>query len=1409
MEFSVGGLHFSSKFDSGNLARVVNVLSDNDDTSTTSAGLSKPTQAKQNTCNNNASGNVRVIELKVDYDFKVWTKPDCADTPFENGNRTWFHFSVRGYAPAKLIRITVMNMNKQSKLYSQGYCPFYRVVHSTPSQSRWQRIRDKPAWDYVDGQFILSFVHRFMDPRGSTTYFAFCFPWTYSETQKQLSQIEGLFGNQKVPPLTTQEDDITGPTICSRSMLDESSVAAMQQQIYFHRELLCYSLEGRRIDLLTITDWSGLLEQREDFFDPLLFPDRCTPRPWKFKHKKGLQETIVDFGNSEVTSNQLRMSSCSERTTSTAGDHISERSRLAANSPATGFSPEVVVTLTSPPAIGHSVSCTESDVSVPQVLITSKLPPPTLPSVFSKDGDCCSQPRDAGLPKQFSRSASICLQADLEVNDTDMCDKTEPLRCASRGPSVSNRTIKNTTREQVKRKTPTPTSTRRIRTMGKCQRTVSDVSNRLSTIGKSCKSSKLLSALKARRRPLLKVDCLPCLFTKLNATSLRLTTTKSVCSGSRRDKADRIRALLGTPGSFVYKPSKLWPTTTSSVDIVNKDRPPSQARGSQEAHTNAVESSDVINRGGLKHYSKEAGEKTVAEQTGVMRTVSLESLKVECKGENLLHKATTQVLGLDVYSFKPPDCEPGNEGSDDESCGNIPKAETDDLSINAHYLNLMDQLRVFVEHYNICNGTPDAPSTVEFGHVLEQLHRLRKGDHLSDPVLRCFKGSSGVAFYLDLHGHCSKRGCFLYGNWLEREDDMLNNVLFAVLIGVNSGCFDFGGCNFSVRNMYQRDRKGNLTKEGSGRVAIWKHLGLIHCYTMECNYNSGPMMSRIARCLYAAPPDEGGRLTPPGTFVGPYWTDVANSHGIRTLNGNGPLPGLSLCTEASNNQPNQQQQPSTTVAPTANTTPSAPVRFTPAHFEEVGRAMLFAILDLNQTNPWPRLSNLAGSAAVPGVGLAPPLTGLMEFSSMRCLRDWVRRYIRSLVNTASGGPSGQCMKGTNPKSTSNEQCTGKHESAVAPVNVMKSARTNQQRRSAPLPSTVSSTSVHGAAINSNKSSGAQKELRTSSLPERRCPDAQRYTWNNPVLVTTNDSHSVAPRALEALEHWSVFSGKLDCAMTSLRSKALQMHLEQFDATSPDASLSAVLSTEGGNCQRKLSTKETISLNVVACTNNINTSNEVSTDHTKYTGETLGGNKNGRKGTEIQIRDVIANADCWNLHSSALHESLLSPVPKKRQQKQRKQFETRSGTKILPPAMLAKSSHSSRTSWPYKSVKWETDYDRQLLETLTRRYFTRQTSTRYGRSSHLQGGGVGGGRARQIIPEVAVEEGNCFDYFTTKSSKLFSVHKDRNPTVMRSKLNGREFTSVETQKLPFAAHNLHEVKIGRDIKQRDRTQWWRE
>lgn len=48
--------------------------------------------------------------------------------------------------------------------------------------------------------------------------------------------------------------------------------------------------------------------------------------------------------------------------------------------------------------------------------------------------------------------------------------------------------------------------------------------------------------------------------------------------------------------------------------------------------------------------------------------------------------------------------------------------------------------------------------------------------HLQHPKLKEIKPQdSGVAFYVDLHGHASKRGCFIYGNYFENEDTQVSN----------------------------------------------------------------------------------------------------------------------------------------------------------------------------------------------------------------------------------------------------------------------------------------------------------------------------------------------------------------------------------------------------------------------------------------------------------------------------------------------------------------------------------------------------------------------------------------------------------------------------------------------------------
>ena len=78
----------------------------------------------------------------------------------------------------------------------------------------------------------------------------------------------------------------------------------------------------------------------------------------------------------------------------------------------------------------------------------------------------------------------------------------------------------------------------------------------------------------------------------------------------------------------------------------------------------------------------------------------------------------------------------------------------------------------------------------------------------------------------------------MLGNSLTGEA-MLENMLLARLLSLNSVNFDFHECIFSKELMECRDLKDGISREGCGRVATMKATGLANCYTIECSYTTG------------------------------------------------------------------------------------------------------------------------------------------------------------------------------------------------------------------------------------------------------------------------------------------------------------------------------------------------------------------------------------------------------------------------------------------------------------------------------------------------------------------------------------------------------------------------------------------
>ncbi|KAG8321539.1 Cytosolic carboxypeptidase-like protein 5 [Homalodisca vitripennis] len=102
-----------------------------------------------------------------------------------------------GGAPFALVKLNMVNLNRQTKMYSQGMAPVFRI---SPGRNNWERIRDKPTFNNEDNVFTMSFKYRTLENLRAVTYFAFTFPYSYSELQANLNLIDSKFLTSNIKP---------------------------------------------------------------------------------------------------------------------------------------------------------------------------------------------------------------------------------------------------------------------------------------------------------------------------------------------------------------------------------------------------------------------------------------------------------------------------------------------------------------------------------------------------------------------------------------------------------------------------------------------------------------------------------------------------------------------------------------------------------------------------------------------------------------------------------------------------------------------------------------------------------------------------------------------------------------------------------------------------------------------------------------------------------------------------------------------------------------------------------------------------------------------------------------------------------------------------------------------------------
>lgn len=728
----------------------------------------------------------------------------------------------------------------------------------------------------VDGQFQLSFTYRFPEQKHVLCYFAFCYPYSYEEIQQYL---HGLENKLKAKP---------------------------SNAIYYHRELICKSIDDLRVDLITVSSSKGILEDVEPRLAGL-FPDLKTKRAKCFNGKKVNSESEREiilhvliihiryfvFQVFILTSRVHPGETPSSYVFKGFLDFITraEDPRAAALRDRFVFK---LIPLLNPDGVkrGH-YRTDQRGVNLNRVYLD---PNPDLhPTIFAAKSliayhyngvRSLGHGVDGGQPLNSQSPDDLCPCAGKDVpsqaSPLSLQEKqnVENRRSSAEISVQGNCTDAVTTGCETKVK-------KSLEIEADYNKNVSSTStNGPNTKTENCspaehtRKSSELGLQKGLSVSDLEADSKgeACIMNRIESSE----GSDSACDNAKTsdcipDNTSVNNNCAGSDEATLHGKDNAFPNNMCRLDLPNNKQLEEGACG-----TNA---SNVKRQSNCEGYSAtktvaepdydritsaraEADESTMARNTATQTSVKItddSSKSISDKVSNLSLRLSRDALNTDADPLSNLNASNSVVKAQEQVASNATPPGGSNYSVS-QLTNKSDCIPCTTDSTNGISQAGDARNGVATDEEISKdtlvlkmessaatPARESKEDALNPPqkganphttiqenppgnqvtsgVDKVNEGSLGVtdtklAFYVDLHGHASKRGCFMYGNYFEDEESYVQCMLFPKLISINSSHFDFAACNFTEKNMYSRDKRDGMSKEGSGRVAAYKMTGL-------------------------------------------------------------------------------------------------------------------------------------------------------------------------------------------------------------------------------------------------------------------------------------------------------------------------------------------------------------------------------------------------------------------------------------------------------------------------------------------------------------------------------------------------------------------------------------------------------